>query len=82
MNVRGAEGRGGSRDWGAGASKDPRLQISYLNESFRKERRRESTFLFSGVFCFLFFGVMSFKSIYYSTCSVFKCNLRKKRDEK
>lgn len=38
-----------------------RLQISYFNESFRKERERErGTFLFSGVFCFLFFGVMSY----------------------
>lgn len=36
-----------------------RLQISYLNESFRKEEEREEererdTFVFSGVFCFLF----------------------------
>lgn len=34
-----------------------RLQISYLNESFRKEEERERErypFVFSGVFCFLF----------------------------
>lgn len=61
-----------------------RLQISYFNESFRKERRERAldTFLFSGVFCFLFFEVMSYKSIYYSMCSVFKCNLRKKKGRK
>ena len=58
-----------------------RLQVSYLNESFWKERKRER----EGYLCvlwrvlFLVFGVMSYKSIYYSMWSVFKCNLRKKR---
>jgi hypothetical protein len=41
--------------------------------------RDRCTFLFPALFCSSFFGVMSYKSIYYSMCSVFKCNLRKKR---
>ena len=60
-----AKGRGSvSERVQESARKDQRrLQISYFNESFRKERERERercTFLFSGVFCFLFFGVMSY----------------------
>lgn len=64
-----------------------RSQMSCWSESLRKGGGRERegercTFLYSGELCFSFFAVMSYESIYYSVCSVFKCNLRKKKEEK
>lgn len=80
-------GSGGRRPRAAGGGREAECGpafAGFLLKRVLQERQQEraGTFLFSGVFCFSFSGVMSYKSIYYSMCSVFKCNLRKKKGRK
>lgn len=66
----GAGQRQRQRRAGARPRAEDQAFADVLNGSFRRGRERErDTFVFSGVL-FLVFGVVSYKSIYYSMCCV------------